>query len=323
MAEARKEADALIPRARQARLPVTARALGQPSAGPQEASLYSDPLVYDVLFGPGTAREVDALERIARQWVRTRGGARTWLEPACGSGRYLRVLARRGYGVIGFDRSAAMIAFARPRVMACWRGARARPPHLVVADMVDFDLGRRCADFAFNLFNTIRHLPSDAAMRAHFAAMARALRPGGVYAVGLSTSRYGREPLDEDVWESRRGGLRVRQVVQYLPPGVLEAGQPARARRRLERVVSHLRVERPGRRPEHRDATYDLRCYDERQWRRLVASSALVEVGAVDSAGRPIAGDGSTYAIRLLAPAHFAGGRSASARAPSDSPPRA
>jgi SAM-dependent methyltransferase len=263
-------------------------------------SLYDDPLVYDVLFAPGTTGEVDALERIAGDWVRTRGGARTWLEPACGPGRYLRVLARRGYAVIGFDRNSAMIAFARRRVAAVWRGPRARAPRLFVADMTDFDLGRRRADFAFNLFNTIRHLDSDAAMQAHFAAMARALRPGGVYAVGLSTSLYGREPMDEDVWEARRGGLRARQTVQYLPPGVLEERPPSRAHRRLERVVSHVRVERRGRRAEHRDSTYDLRCYDEGQWRRLVARSALVEIGAVDSAGRRIAPATSSYAIRLL-----------------------
>jgi SAM-dependent methyltransferase len=256
--------------------------------------------VYDVLSSAGTADEVDALERIAREWVRVRGGPRTWLEPACGTGRYLRVLARRGYAVIGFDHSAAMVQFAARRVRAFWRGARARAPHLFVADMVDFDLGRRQADFAFNLFNTIRHLPSDTALRAHFASMAVALRPGGVYAVGLSTSRYGREPMDEDVWEGQRGGLRVRQIVQYLPPGVLAREPPAR--RRLERVVSHLQIERAGRRTERRDTAYDLRCYDETQWRRVVQSSALTEIGTVDSDGGRVDPESTSYAIRLLAP---------------------
>jgi len=263
-------------------------------------SLYDDPLVYDVLFSPGTCAEVDVLERIARDWVRVRGGPRAWLEPACGTGRYLRVLARRGYTVTGFDRSPAMVAYARRRVTAAWRGSRARAPRLFVADMIDFDLGRRRADFAFNLFNTIRHLDSEAAVQAHFAAMARALRPGGIYAVGLSTTRYGREPLDEDVWEGRRGALRVHQTVQYVPPGALDALPVSGRARRIERVVSHLRIERHGRVVEHRDSTYGLRCYDEVQWRRLVASSALAEVGAVDSAGRPARPGESSYTVRLL-----------------------
>ena len=58
---------------------------------------YRLPAWYDILHAAGTAEEVDGLEAIASRWVRpaSRGPMR-WLEPACGTGRYLRVIAGRG-----------------------------------------------------------------------------------------------------------------------------------------------------------------------------------------------------------------------------------
>src|SRR5262249_40491749 len=149
-------------------------------------------------------------------------------------------------------------------------------------------------DFVFNLFNSIRHLASDAAMRAHFTEIARVLRPNGVYAVGLSFTAYGAEPPDEDVWEGRRGALHVHQVVQYLPPGAF-----GNATRR-ELVVSHLTVER-GRRVEHIDDVYRLRCYDAAEGRGVVEHSALRPLATLTMGGEP-ARQRPAYAIELLAP---------------------
>lgn len=259
-------------------------------------NLYDDPQVYDVLYTPGTARECDVLERIARRWVQTRATRPLWLEPACGSGRYLRVLARRGHRLQGFDRSAAMVRYAQRQAP----GAR-----IFTADLVNFAtrVRPRPVDFAFNLFNTIRHLETDAAVLAHFAQMAAVLRPGGVYAVGLSFTAYGQEGMDEDVWEGRRGALQVRQLAQYLPPGSwehLQGKAPAarRSRPRFERVISHLRITR-GAATEGVDTHYDLRCYDAGQWRALVSRSALQPLATLDMAGRP-APDRPVYALELL-----------------------
>lgn len=253
--------------------------------------LYQDPLVYDVLSTPGTAREVDGLERVVRLWVRSRGARRDWLEPGCGTGRYLRILTGRGYRAAGFDHSLAMIEYALRRAPAA---------RLFIADFGDFAArcGKHRYDFSFNLFNSVRHLESDAAMLAHFAGMARVLRPGGVYAVGLSFTDYGREPMDEDIWEARRGGLHVRQVVQYLPPGTWPAAA-ARRIRRFERVVSHVTVER-GTTVSHFDSTYDLRTYNVSEWRRLVARSALCSIATVTWNGAIIAKRIAPYAVELL-----------------------
>jgi SAM-dependent methyltransferase len=265
---------------------------------------YDDAAIYDLLSTPGTAGEVDGLVRIARRYARTtaarRGGPLAWLEPACGTGRYLRVLAARGERVCGFDSHPAMVAYSRALLR---RRALTRRARVLQADMRCFAAraGVHRFDVAFNLFNTIRHLESDADLLAHLREVARALRPGGIYAVGLSFTRYGEDPVEEDVWEARRGKCTVRQVVQYLPPGTWTAPGARTTMRigRWERVVSHLVIERPAG-VEHRDDTYSLRCYDAAQWLRVVGKSPFQVVASVDGTGRPLAERVTPYAVDVL-----------------------
>jgi SAM-dependent methyltransferase len=252
-----------------------------------DIGLYSDPRVYDSLHTPGTADEVDGLLRTEAAFSVPNGHPRLWLEPACGSGRYLRVARARGIDGVGFDISPGMIAYARARAARARSSAHER---YFVASMTDFAAGvAGPATFAFNLINTVRHLESDAAVLAHFREMARVLAPGAVYAVGLSLSAYGLEGPSEDVWDGARGPCRVRQVVQFIPP---LAG-------RDERVVSHLSIRTPAG-EEHRTSSYSLRTYDLAQWRGLVGRSALRIHAAVDGDGALIDPAEPGYAVFLL-----------------------
>lgn len=261
--------------------------------------LYADPAVYDILYTPGTAAEVDALERIER---RLAAGPlrpdRLWFEPACGTGRCLRVALRRGRRVAGFDREPAMLAYAAERLRR--DGITTRAPRLFAADLADFRPAARTAglrdgtvDFAFVTVNTLRHLPTDRAMLAHFAQVAALLRPGGLYVVGLSLTDYQWLWPDEDLWTATRGSCRVSQVVNWLPP------EPGTPRGRRERALSHLTVTRPGG-TEHVDDAYDLRCYDRRQWERLLAGSALAPAGSFDARGRPLPPGQWPYQLEAL-----------------------
>jgi len=264
---------------------------------PAARDFYSMPHAYDVLHGPGTAADVTALERLAARFCRSPSRGRTWLEPACGTGRYLRVAARRGYRAIGFDLGPGMIAYAAARAE---RSPAARRPRFFVADMTDFDQGRRLprVDLAFNLINTFRHLPTDRAALAHLGAVSRVLRRGGVYAVGLSLSAYDLESPSEDVWTGRRGGTSVHQVVQFLPP----LGRRGDGRR-AERVLSHLIIRRGGRAEEHVDSAYALRGYDLRQWRRLVRDADMEIAGVTDQAGDDAEPTEPGYFVFVLRPA--------------------
>ncbi len=242
---------------------------------------YADPHIYDVLHEPGTEAEVEGLAAIAARFVP--GVRGPWLEPGCGTARYLRQIQSRGQPVAGFDRSAAMIAYAKRRL----RGA-----DLFVAEMDDFAtfLPTHSVAFAFNPINTFRHIDTEDAALKHLTQMAAVLRPGAAYAVGLSLSRYGDEDPTEDVWEGARRGVSVRQVAQYLPP------EPDTRR---ETVISHLAVSRSGE-ARHIDSKYTLRSYDRRQWLDLVEKSPLRIVGEVDEEGNDVA-EGFSYSLHVLA----------------------
>lgn len=253
---------------------------------------YDEPVLYDVLHGAGTAAEVTGLQRLSmRLGLRARG---PWLEPACGSGRYLRVAAARGVRIAGFDQSEAMVEYARKGLgrfdRRLWR--------LGTASMEGFDAGEIAPgwrfELAFNPINTIRHLESDAAMLNHFERVHDALRPGGIYAIGLSMSVYGVEQPSEDVWDGARGSLHVKQVVQYTP---------ARGGRdRMEQVHNVLEVTRP-KDTQVVPSSYALRSYDRSQWDALIALSGFELIGCADEAGKamePLAEGAPGYAIWLL-----------------------
>ncbi len=252
---------------------------------------YDDPRVYDVLHTPGTASEVDGLERIERRFAGRTRGMPVWLEPACGTGRYLRVAAGRGRRVVGFDLSDGMIGYARESLK---RRGHARRSRMFVADMGEFaDHVPWRVDLAFNLISTIRHLGSDAALLAHLEQVARTLAPGGVYAVGLGTCVYGAEMESEDVWTARRGSMGVTQVVQYFP---------ARGADRVERVVSHMTVRTPAG-ERHIDSAYTLRAYSLGQWYDAIAASPMRLEAVVEEDGRDVEAPASGYAVYVLRPA--------------------
>lgn len=273
----------------------------------EPTGLYDDPMVYDILHAPGTAGDVDGLERIAGRFGLDRSGSGgsgsggsgsggsgrggVWLEPACGTARHLRVALARGAEVIGFDNDPAMIAYARRRMgpPGRWR--------LSVGDMRDFVRAGVCGagrvGLAFNLINSIRHLMDDAAMAAHLEQVAEALAPGGVYVVGLSTTMYGMEQPSEDVWTAARGRCRVTQVVQYEPPEGADGGD------RIERVHSHLMIERPGG-TEHVNGRYGLRTWSLGEWMGAIGASGLGLVGVCDESGEDMEPTETGYRLYVL-----------------------
>lgn len=255
-------------------------------------TLYDDPLVYDVLHGPGTRAEVDGLEAIERRYSRAPRPL-AWLEPACGTARHLRLAARRGRCVIGLDLSPAMITFADGRARADRTRRRSR---YLVADIASFAglLEPRSVGFAFNLINSIRHLDSDRALVSHLNDVAAVLHPRGVYAVGLSATAYGLEQPTEDVWSGTRGPIRVSQVIQYEPPTGGQRGP------RVERVISHITVVSRGTRERHLDSTYALRAYSVEQWYKAIERSGLSLVATCDEGARPVPPAEPGYTIYVL-----------------------
>ena len=246
-----------------------------------QRSFYDCPQWYDIVHALGTAADATHLEQINNAFGT---GGRRWLEPACGTGRFLRILARRGYKTVGYDTSPAMLEYAAARLDACGRRAE-----LVRADMATFTRPG-AFDFAFNLINTFRHLLEPLDALNHLNAVARSLRPGGVYLMGIDLADYDDPEQGEQVWTARRGQCKVRHLMFNIPP------EP---RARLERIVNRLIVDKPSGR-ECFESQYDLRAYDLAEWLDLMEQSDLRCVASFDFDWQAIALSGFTRDVNLV-----------------------
>lgn len=240
----------------------------------EDFDLYSRPGWYDALHGAGTASEADFLLELNR---RHGTGGRRWLEPACGTGRFFRPLARRGVTLTGYDRHAGAVAYARRRGNA------------VVADMAEF-VRPKAFDLAFCLLGSFRHLLDEASARHHLELTARSLKPGGVYVLGLDLCDYRFPEPDEEAWSARRGALRLTDLVETVAPD---------AQTRRERVIHFISAGGALYKSE-----YDLRSYDAGQLKRLAAAAGLRVAAAYSPWRKPVALGEATRAVTLvLAPA--------------------
>lgn len=256
------------------------------------ASYYADPLVYHVLHIHGTRSEVRVFERIARRHARdATERSLAWLEPASGSGRYLHELARRGHTGVGIDLLEPMNRFAAEEAERLGVSERVR---FITAPMERFTVQRGAFDAALNPINSIRHLKTDSAVLDHLACIKRALRPGGVYIVGVEVNPTGMAQPSEDVWKGRIAGLSVHQFVSYIPP---------EGRSRRETAMSHKTViEGKGKhkRERHIDSVYHLRTYTKPQWEKLLNASGFEVVACYGPTGRVKGFEPIGYCLQVL-----------------------
>lgn len=208
---------------------------------------------YDILCGWDPRPERDfvlgACERHGN------GPARRILEPFCGSGRLLRVMP--GFAV-GFDRNPYMVSYARGR------GARA-----FRADAARFAVREASFDAAYCLIDSFRYLLTEEEAAAHLRAVARALRPGGVYVLGLELTGDLDPDRSRDVWSGARAGTRVDGEVKCL-------GDRAR---RVETIRVRLAIRR-GRLRERVEDFQPMRVYGRADVAALLAAEGSFGLAA-------------------------------------------
>ncbi len=229
---------------------------------------YDTPLLYDIVFEEDTTKEglflEQAFERFGR--VARRRSPRRVLEPACGSGRLLVEMARRGWRPTGFDLSAPMLEFAAKRL----RGARLAAT-LREARMESFRF-REKFELAHCLVSTFKYLLAEQDAVAHLRRVADALLPGGIYVLGFHLTWYPWRRCQHERWIGERDGTHVVCNIRSWPP--------ARGERR-ERVRSRLLVtETPRRgaaRTRRHETSWWFRTYDAREAKALLAQVPALE----------------------------------------------
>src|SRR5215471_3199220 len=177
-------------------------------SGTVVANWFNYPQYYDIAFQAHTRQEADFIEAACRKHCAF--AARRFLEPACGSGRLITELAARGYQMIGFDLSQPALSYLRRRL------ARQRlHAETFEAEMSNFRLARP-VDAAYCTVNTFRHLLTEQAARDHLECVARSLRPGGIYLLGLHLLPSDADPEDDARWTESRGGTKVTITLRML-----------------------------------------------------------------------------------------------------------
>ncbi len=235
---------------------------------------YDTPLYYDIVFDEGTPQEADFLEAAFYKHSLPDASARSssrrprLLEPACGSGRLALEMARRGWRVAGFDGNPRMIAFAQQRLAAA--GLRPKP-RLWEDWMQSFTLPEGVKggfDLAHCLVSTFKYLRTEKDAAECLRRVAAALRPGGLFLLGLHLTDYlsGRE--EHERWVAKREGVEVICNTHTWP---------ADAKARVEELRTRLKVTDAGR-THVQETRWQFRTYNAAQLKSLLKKVPELEL---------------------------------------------
>ncbi len=227
---------------------------------------YDTPLYYDMVYADYTAMETRFIEGICRRHAGTGRRPLRVLEPACGSGRLLESLSRRGHHVHGFDLNRHQVAFARDRLRR--KGLKGR----VWIDSMDrFKLPtERSFDVVHCFVSTFKYLTTGAAAKRAIRLMAAAVRPGGLVLIGLHMSDYRDRREGYERWIGRRRGLKVISHTR--------SDRPDR-RTRLESMKTRMRILR-GDQVRVEDTHWNFRTYSPKELKELIAQAPALELVA-------------------------------------------
>jgi SAM-dependent methyltransferase len=227
------------------------------------ANLYDYPRYYDLVFGSDWKAEFDFLRRVFDKFAPPR--VRRVFEPACGTGRLLFRLALAGYHVSGLDLNPRAVEYCNERLKK-----HRKPASVFVGDMADFELPQP-VDAAFNMINSFRHLLSEQQAQEHLRCVAAALRPGGIYVLGLHLTPTEGTPLEEERWSARRGHLGINTHLQTFDLDL---------RKRTERCRMTMDVYTPTQTTQVVDELV-FRTYTRQQLSKLLATVPELKLSAV------------------------------------------
>ena len=227
---------------------------------------YDTPLYYDIIFDADTPKDGTFLEAVYQTHSLGKGSKRV-LEPACGSGRLVSEMGWRGWKVSGFDLSQPMLDYAADRLAQ--QGQKAT---LWQDRMESFTLPKKAQtfDLAHCLVSTFKYLLTEAHAVAHLRLVAEALRPGGIYVLGLHLTDYARAGCEHERWVGERDGVHVVCNTRDWP---------ADPKTRLEDVRNRLSITKGGK--KHTQETHwQFRTYSAAQMKTLLRKVPAFELVA-------------------------------------------
>jgi SAM-dependent methyltransferase len=220
---------------------------------------YDRPDYYDILLAQDTQVEADFIEAVLQTYGRKNG--RRLLEPACGSGRLVVELARRGYPLSGFDLSEPMLAYARQQL-----DREKLSAELLHASLEGFQLKHR-VDLIYCLLSSFRYLMDDKSALEHLRRSAKCLTKGGIYILGLHLSEYDFKLKQHERWVAERDQLKVICNLRSWP--VERKARTERLRSRI--TASDISRPKSPKLVDKIETEWDFRSYDEKQLKALLS----------------------------------------------------
>ena len=228
------------------------------------SKLYDLPQIYDIAFSWDLSGEIGFFKGVFATHVPF--PVRHILEPACGSGRFLRTLPPHGFQVTGYDINPVMVQYAEDSVAAAGCEGSVR---IVLANMASAEIPGEF-DAALNSINSIGYLHSDDDVVSHLKATGSSLREGGVYLVHLNFAYEGELP-DGDHWTMERDGVIVKTSWRILNED---------KESKLSHQIGSFEVEQAGN-VEQFDVHHTLRLWLYSDLQELIHRSGQFEVVAI------------------------------------------
>jgi len=225
----------------------------------REESIYDHPKYYDLVFGADCAAEIQFILGCGERFLDK--PPTRFFEPACGTGRLIHALAKRGYEIAGLDLNERAIEFCNARLRRQGYSAST-----FVGDMANFEV-ETSYDIGFNTINSFRHLDSEKAARSHLQRMGDTIRPGGLYLLGIHLTPSEVPPSETESWSARRGHLAINTHMWT---------KERDTKNRVERFGIQFDVHRPSGSFRILDELV-LRSYTAQQMIRLIRSSKCWE----------------------------------------------
>ena len=234
---------------------------------PAQIDWYDTPLYYDIIFDADTVEETDFLETIFDRHGNGNGKNRSVLELACGSGRLIREFGTRGWRGAGFDANPRMLAFARDLL------EKKKITALLWEDrMESFTVPRgKKFDLVHCLVSTFKYLITEDDARASLERVSAALKPGGIFVLGLHLTDYRESKVSHERWVVTRDGIEVVCNTRTWP---VDRGT------RTEAMRSRLRITLPDGTVQGQETRWTVRSYSAAQLRRLLGKVTSLQLVA-------------------------------------------
>ena len=223
---------------------------------------YNLPVYYDVSFSHEMSDELAFLKAIFRKFCKA--SRPKLLEPACGTGRLIVPLAHSGFDCTGFDLNEYALDYLQKKLYR-----RKLKANIFNADMSHFNVKEKHYDAAFCTVDTFRHLLTEAEAEQHLLNVAKSLKNGAFYVLGLHLiPEKGRVRNSVIRWTNRRGKLTVKTSMTMIDTD---------KKKRTETLKVVLKPQSIKNNEQH-TSVYQLRTYTLKQLMKLIEKTAVFSI---------------------------------------------